>query len=201
MGIKNQIYFIKTIRVIILSLFFSIANLYSQSDKFFDFYIDNLESLSKVYNKDFIIGTAVSYNDIKNPKLSRLITKHYSSITAENEMKPEALLNNDGSFSWEKADAIMDFAKTNNLMVRGHTLIWHKQTPDWFFRDVNGDLLDKESLYERLYEYIEAVMTRYKDVSVWDVVNEAVSNDHNSENLYREKGSMWYQICGKSLLK
>ena len=103
-------------RVIILSLFFSIANLYSQSDKFFNFYIDNLESLSKVYNKDFIIGTAVSYNDLKNPKLSKLITKHYSSITAENEMKPEALLNNDGSFSWEKADAIMEFAKENDLM-------------------------------------------------------------------------------------
>ena len=202
MNIKNQIFFYnKTMRVALLSLFFSFTNLYSQSDKFFDFYQNNLESLSKVYNKDFIIGTAVSYKDIKNPKLSKLITKHYSSITAENEMKPEALLNDDGSFSWEKADAIMEFAKTNDLMVRGHTLIWHKQTPEWFFKDSNGNLLDKESLYERLYEYIKAVMTRYKDISVWDVVNEAVSNDHNSENLYRDKGSMWYKICGEEFIE
>ena len=159
MNIKNQIFFYnKTMRVALLALFFSFTNLYSQSDKFFDFYQNNLESLSKVYNKDFIIGTAVSYKDIKNPKLSKLITKHYSSITAENEMKPEALLKEDGSFSWEKADAIVEFAKTNDLMVRGHTLIWHKQTPEWFFKDSNGNLLDKESLYERLYEYMKAVM-------------------------------------------
>ena len=117
-------------RVLLLSLFFSSVISYSQSDKFFNFYLDNLEGLNKVYNKDFIIGSAVSYKDINNPKLSKLIKKHYSSITAENEMKPEALLNDDGSFSWGKADAIMDFAKTNNLMVRGHTLIWHKQTPE-----------------------------------------------------------------------
>ncbi len=188
-------------RVLLLSLFFSSVISYSQSDKFFNFYLDNLEGLNKVYNKDFIIGSAVSYKDINNPKLSKLIKKHYSSITAENEMKPEALLNNDGSFSWKKADAIMEFAKENDLMVRGHTLIWHKQTPDWFFKDINGNLLEKEKLYERLYEYIKAVMTRYKDVSVWDVVNEAISNDHNSDEIYRDKGSMWYQICGEEFIE
>tara|TARA_B100000427_G_scaffold227403_1_gene190834 strand:+ start:708 stop:1832 length:1125 start_codon:yes stop_codon:yes gene_type:complete len=198
---KKQIVFKKTMRVLLLSLFFSSVISYSQSDKFFNFYLDNLEGLNKVYNKDFIIGSAVSYKDINNPKLSKLIKKHYSSITAENEMKPEALLNNDGSFSWKKADAIMEFAKENDLMVRGHTLIWHKQTPDWFFKDINGNLLEKEKLYERLYEYIKAVMTRYKDVSVWDVVNEAISNDHNSDEIYRDKGSMWYQICGEEFIE
>ena len=72
MNIKNQIFFYnKTMRVALLSLFFSFTNLYSQSDKFFDFYQNNLESLSKVYNKDFIIGTAVSYKDKKNPKLRK----------------------------------------------------------------------------------------------------------------------------------
>jgi endo-1,4-beta-xylanase len=193
--------FKKTTRVLLLSLFFSSLISYSQSDKFFNFYLDNLEGLSKVYNKDFIIGAAVSYKDINNPKLSKLIKKHYSSITAENEMKPGALLNNDGSFSWKKADAIMEFAKENDLMVRGHTLIWHKQTPDWFFKDINGNLLEKEKLYERLYEYIKTVMNRYKDVSVWDVVNEAISNDHNSDEIYRDKGSMWYQICGEEFIE
>ena len=201
MNYKKQIVFKKTMRVLLLSLFFSSVISYSQSDKFFNFYLDNLEGLNKVYNKDFIIGAAVSYKDINNPKLSKLIKKHYSSITAENEMKPEALLNNDGSFSWKKADAIMEFAKENDLMVRGHTLIWHKQTPDWFFKDINGNLLEKEKLYERLYEYIKAVMTRYKDVSVWDVVNEAISNDHNSDEIYRDKGSMWYQICGEEFIE
>ena len=201
MNYKKQIVFKKTTRVLLLSLFFSSLISYSQSDKFFNFYLDNLEGLSKVYNKDFIIGAAVSYKDINNPKLSKLIKKHYSSITAENEMKPGALLNNDGSFSWKKADAIMEFAKENDLMVRGHTLIWHKQTPDWFFKDINGNLLEKEKLYERLYEYIKTVMNRYKDVSVWDVVNEAISNDHNSDEIYRDKGSMWYQICGEEFIE
>ena len=61
------------------------------------------------------------------------------------------------------------------MSMRGHTLVWHSQTPAAFFTDDNGTQLTKEQLYERLKIYMTTVMNRYKDVTFcWDVVNEAL---------------------------
>lgn len=101
-------------------------------------------------------------------------------------------------FNWTSADRIADFARQNNMSMRGHTLVWHSQTPAAFFTDDNGTQLTKEQLYERLKIYITAVMNRYKDVTFcWDVVNEALSD--NPDNIYRTS-SPWYKICGKDFI-
>jgi endo-1,4-beta-xylanase len=101
-------------------------------------------------------------------------------------------------FNWASADRIADFARQNNMTMRGHTLVWHSQTPAAFFTDDKGNQLTKEQLYERLRIYMTAVMNRYKDVIFcWDVVNEALSD--SPDNLYRTS-SKWYQICGKDFI-
>lgn len=101
-------------------------------------------------------------------------------------------------FNWASADRIADFARQNKMTMRGHTLVWHSQTPAAFFTDDKGNQLTKEQLYERLRIYMTAVMNRYKDVIFcWDVVNEALSDSPG--NLYRTS-SKWYEICGKDYL-
>jgi endo-1,4-beta-xylanase len=101
-------------------------------------------------------------------------------------------------FNWASADRIADFARQNSMTMRGHTLVWHSQTPAAFFTDDKGNQLTKEQLYERLRIYMTAVMNRYKDVMFcWDVVNEALSD--SPDNLYRTS-SRWYQICGKDFI-
>jgi endo-1,4-beta-xylanase len=101
-------------------------------------------------------------------------------------------------FNWASADRIVAFAKSNNMMMRGHTLVWHSQTPAAFFTDDNGNQLTKDQLYARLKVYMTAVMNHFKDVTFcWDVVNEAVS-DKEGET-YRTE-SPWYRICGKDYL-
>ncbi len=101
-------------------------------------------------------------------------------------------------FNWTSADRIADFARQNNMSMRGHTLVWHSQTPAAFFTDDKGAQLTKEQLYERLKIYMTAVMNRYKDVIFcWDVVNEALSD--TPDNIYRTS-SPWYKICGKDFI-
>ena len=101
-------------------------------------------------------------------------------------------------FNWASADRIADFARTNNMKMRGHTLVWHSQTPAGFFSDEEGNQLTEEQLYERLKIYMAAVMNRYKDVIFcWDVVNEALSDTEGE--IYRT-ASRWYQICGKDFI-
>ena len=101
-------------------------------------------------------------------------------------------------YNWGGADAFANFARENNLKVRGHTLVWHSQTPASFFTDDEGNKLNKEQLYERMENYMTAVMNRYKDVTFcWDVVNEALSDYEGS--IYRT-ASPWYEVCGKDFI-
>ncbi len=101
-------------------------------------------------------------------------------------------------YNWASADRIADFARSNNLKMRGHTFVWHSQTPAAFFTDDKGNQLTKEQLLARLKDYMTVVMNRYKDVVFcWDVVNEALS-DREGE-IYRT-ASRWYQICGKEYI-
>ena len=64
-----------------------------------------------------------------------LLTKHFNSITSENDMKWDATEPTLGTFTFANADAQVAFAKANNMQVRGHTLVWHAQTPAWVFND------------------------------------------------------------------
>jgi GH35 family endo-1,4-beta-xylanase len=101
-------------------------------------------------------------------------------------------------FNWAEADRIANFARENNLIIRGHTLVWHSQTPATFFTAENGTQLTKEQLYEKMKIYMTAVINRYKDVVFcWDVVNEALSDSEG--NVYRTE-SKWYEICGKDFI-
>ena len=101
-------------------------------------------------------------------------------------------------FNWSGADRMVEFAKENNMIIRGHTLVWHSQTPATFFTDDEGNQLTKEQLYKRMEDYMSAVMNHFKDIAFcWDVVNEALSDDDSS--IYRTR-SKWYEICGKDYI-
>jgi beta-xylosidase len=154
--------------------------------------------LKKVYSNYFPIGVAVSGNHLIG-KNKDLLLKHFSSLTAENAMKPENLMRKDGTYNWSNADNIVKFAHENKLLVRGHTLVWHNQTPDWFFKNEKGMYVDSTIMYKRLEKYMTDVMTHFKkDVYCWDVVNEAISD--GASETYRTD-SPWYKTCGTGYIE
>lgn len=117
-------------------------------------------------------------------------------------------------------DKILDWNQNNPndaLKVRGHVLVWHSQTPEWFFHedyDKEKPYVDKETMDKRLEWYIRTVLThfagedsKYKGMFYgWDVVNEAVSdgsgtyrsdNENPEEPLSKDthgSNSSWYHI-------
>jgi endo-1,4-beta-xylanase len=126
-----------------------------------------------------------------------LILREFNGITAENAMKIGPIHPEENRFNWEPADQIVNFAQTNGLRMRGHTLVWHNQTPDWLFQDGQGNPVTKEVLLKRLENHIKAVVTRYKGkIYAWDVVNEVI--DDNPAIFYRD--SKWYTICGEEFI-
>ncbi|ADQ47208.1 Cellulose 1,4-beta-cellobiosidase [Caldicellulosiruptor kronotskyensis 2002] len=158
----------------------------------------NLPSLKEKYKEDFKVGVAIGYGELISDIDTQFIKKHFNSITPGNEMKPESVLKGPNNYDFTIADAFVDFATKNKMGIRGHTLVWHNQTPDWFFKDENGNFLKKDELLKRLKNHIYTVVSRYKGkIYAWDVVNEAI--DETQPDGYRR--SNWYNICGPEYIE
>ncbi len=113
-------------------------------------------------------GAAVAANHLGEAQYAATLNREFTSVTAENEMKWDALEPNRGSFTFSRADQIFDHARSRGMDVRGHTLVWHSQLPGW----VSG--LGANDLRSAMNHHITQVMTHYKgQIHSWDVVNEA----------------------------
>jgi endo-1,4-beta-xylanase len=154
------------------------------------------KGLKDFYRDYFDIGVAVSPRALKSDE-AVLIQKHFNSVTAENAMKSGPIHPEEGRYVWAAADSIVAFALRNKMKVRGHTLLWHNQTPAWLFVDADGKKVSKDVLLARLKEHISTVVNRYKGkVYAWDVVNEAIS-DTPGEYLRK---TPWLEICGEEYI-
>ena len=196
-----------------------------------------------------ICGACVGTQTAEDDRFMELVEEHFNAITLENELKPDALFgyNNDappaGSIHEEeldgrkievptidhsRADALLDKIIAHNaqnpddkIRIRGHVLVWHSQTPEWFFHvdyDKSKDYVSKEEMDRRLKWYIGSVLgyytgedSKYRDLFYgWDVVNEAISdrtgswrtdneqgNDKLTDSVHSSKSS-WWKVYGSS---
>lgn len=152
-------------------------------------------SLCGVYKEYFPVGTIV--NDELVSKDSKLITKHFNSITPENELKLNKLHPDKDTFVFEEADKLVDFGRSNNMLVRGHVLVWHDHSPEWFFTNDKGEKVSREIVLGRLQEYINLVVKHFGDnIYCWDVVNEAIADDNT---FYRP--SRWLETIGEEFIE
>jgi endo-1,4-beta-xylanase len=139
-----------------------------------------LPALHKVFKDYFLIGVSVDSADLPgmadDASHSRLL-RHFNAITPENEMKWEILQPIEGKFDFVAADAIVEHANRYQMSVTGHTLVWHRQTPEWVFKASDGTPAPREQVIARLRAHIHTAMHRYKgQIHGWDVVNEALSD-------------------------
>jgi endo-1,4-beta-xylanase len=157
---------------------------------------DGEKGLKDYYKKYFPMGVSVTPNNLNGDE-AKLIVQQFNSLTPENAMKMAPIHPEENRYSWDNADAIVAFAQSNGLRVRGHCLCWHNQTPPWLFKDSAGKTVTKEVLLQRLRDHITTVVSHYKGkVYAWDVVNEAIS-DKAGEYL---RPSMWFQVCGEEYI-
>lgn len=139
-------------------------------------------ALKGAYKDAFLIGTALNHAIVtgEDARARALVPVHFNSITAENVMKTEEINPKPGVYNFGPADAFVEFGERHDMFIIGHTLVWHNQTPDWFFLDENGKPNTRAAQIERMRRHIEVVAGRYKGrVHAWDVVNEVIGEDGN----------------------
>jgi endo-1,4-beta-xylanase len=149
---------------------------------------------------NFPVGAAIEAGSTMGTDVA-ILQKHFSSITAENAMKPDTIWPSipgtapaqpAASPNFVPADVLVNFAAVNNLQVRGHTLLWHQTVPTWMIvGDLNNPANYRATLQQHLRTYITAVMQHFPNVYAWDVVNEVATDTPNAANPYRTD-SIWY---------
>lgn len=158
----------------------------------------DLKPIKDVYKDDFLIGTAVSMNNLKGDRLE-LLKMHFNIATAENAMKPEALQPMKGKFSFAGADMVVDRVLSEGIKMHGHTLIWHQQTPAWQSTDGNGRSLSREEALGNMRSHIQTVVEHFGNkVISWDVVNEAMNDNPPAPSDWKAslRQTPWYNAIG-----
>jgi endo-1,4-beta-xylanase len=157
--------------------------------------------LKDAYAGKFLIGCAGEVPGRYSPEELANIKTHYNIITPENSMKPQPTHPSEDTYNFTTPDALVKWARENNIRVWGHTLVWHAQTGRWFFQPgTNGQPVTRELAMDRLRQHIMTVAGRYKGkVLGWDVVNESIADGGSgeTENL---RQSSWYTTIGPDVL-
>ncbi|HEY5113193.1 MAG TPA: endo-1,4-beta-xylanase [Coriobacteriia bacterium] len=137
-------------------------------------------TLKDAFKGAFLMGAAVNDSVVAGTDSAsqRIVIQEFNSISPENVLKPESVNPRPGVYTWGPADAFVAFGEAHHMFIHGHTLLWHNQTPAWFFQDSAGKPNTPAAQIERLRSHIEAVAGRYKNrIHSWDVVNEVIDND------------------------
>ncbi|MBP3576882.1 MAG: endo-1,4-beta-xylanase [Lachnospiraceae bacterium] len=180
-------------------------------------------------NGEFIVGTGLTQDTLSDIEELGLITKHFNAVTIGNELKPDAMFGYASAnprtetvtFNGEELLVpVLDYSRAERCLnyilkwnsqnprdiikVRGHVLLWHSQTPEWFFHEnysLAKPLVSAETMSKRLEWYIATMAEHFTGPDskyagmfyAWDVVNEAVSD---SSGTYRSdnENSMWWKV-------
>ena len=175
-------------------------------------YVANDESLYTTYEDHFKIGTCMSDTMVRNTEVRKITIDNFNSITAENEGKPERILDQEAcqallakdpagvAITTKPFERIYDWAAENHIGVRHHTFVWYSQTPAWFFTTdytQNGPKADRALMLERMENFIQVTLDTINErwpelVYAVDVANEAVENGG-----YRTNNNNWYSTVGE----
>lgn len=138
------------------------------------------------------LGSCINANALENdPAYACYLAQEFNMITPENALKFGAISPRKGEYDFRDMDRIIAFAKKNDMVVRGHVLVWDHQLPSWL---LEGEY-SRAELVAILQQHITTLVHRYSgSIAIWDVVNEAVDVRGNLRETF------WYQRIGEEYI-
>ncbi|KJA14514.1 glycoside hydrolase family 10 protein [Hypholoma sublateritium FD-334 SS-4] len=106
-----------------------------------------------------------------------------------NSMKWFATEPSRGNFTFADGDVIVELAKKNGQLIRGHNCVWHSQLAPW----VEAGHFDNATLRSIVETHCHTLVKHYKG-DIWDVVNEPFNDD----GTFRE--TVFYNTIGPSYI-
>ena len=120
------------------------------------------------------LGSAVNNEALKDATYRDVLSREFNAVTPETAMKWSTVEPRRGEYDRSAADDVVAFAEQHGQYVYGHTLVWHKQVPDW----VVDAGYDTAQLREVLRRHVTDEVSYFRGrVWAWDVVNEVLDED------------------------
>ncbi|CAH0027347.1 unnamed protein product [Clonostachys rhizophaga] len=121
--------------------------------------------------KNLLFGSgAINPTYLDDPEFAAVLANQFNSLSPENEMKWRFISPSEGIYSWETLDRLVDFAKANDMVVKGHGLISNCCNPDYLL-----NVTDPTKFRAKMTAHFEAIMHRYEGkIDRWDVVTEPI---------------------------
>ena len=155
--------------------------------------VRDARTLKDAYAGYFLVGAALNAGTVRgeDTTAARVAAEQFNTITPENALKWERVHPEPGRYDFEVPDRLVTFGERNGMVLIGHTLVWHNQTPRWVFEDATGKPVTRDTLLQRMRDHIQTVVGRYRGrIRGWDVVNEALDEDGSLRR------SPWLEIIG-----
>ncbi|MDR0301282.1 MAG: endo-1,4-beta-xylanase [Treponema sp.] len=158
-----------------------------------------LPQLKSAYKNDFLIGNIIDMTYAAG-KYFDLLKHHYNVVTTT-ETYPVQLAPSEkgGEYKWTRADAVIELARSNGILLHGHILAWHESSPAWL---TSGTRAEVE---QNLKDYITTVLTHFKGKYIsWDVVNEAMQENPTAgdwKKCVRNTENPWYNKLGPDYIE
>ncbi|UOW71215.1 1,4-beta-xylanase [Synechococcus elongatus PCC 7943] len=151
-----------------------------------------LRSLAELaQQRSLLWGSAITTDMLAIPDLAALYRQQTSLLVPEWEMKWEVLQPSPDRFDFSRSDRLLAFAQSYQAQLRGHTLLWHQQLPQWL-----ASLTAAETA-TALQRYITTVVGHYRGhLQSWDVINEPIAE--NGQGL---RPNLWLRQLGPSYLE
>ena len=108
-------------------------------------------TIKDVYKDHFLIGMAGDLPGNYSDAEKKLVIDNFNIVTPENCLKPAPVHPSEETWRFDRPDALVNWCREHKLAVHGHTLVWHAQTNDWFFRD--GDRTTVTRRLEDSYQH------------------------------------------------
>jgi endo-1,4-beta-xylanase len=144
------------------------------------------------------MGSALTPQDIETPSYAAIAGSQFSVVTPANAMKWQIVEPQQGVFDWSQADELVSFAHAHGQLIRGHTLMWHNQLPDWLTTGVANGTISDAQLKELLHQHILTEVSRYRgQIWQWDVANEFFT-DSNPSGI--NPNDFWVSHLGTGIL-
>ena len=148
-----------------------------------------LRGRPRLLGRSVKLGAAARSDRLSDPRYVSTLVRNFDSLTPENEMKMFAFQPRPGQFDFKHADALVRLARRNRMAVRGHTLVYGLQLPEWVSDPRKP--WTRGALLRVMRRHITKVVKHYRGrVSQWDVVNEPIDGDG------RFIRNVWYRAIG-----
>jgi len=143
-----------------------------------------------------IFGSAVIVHNVRDdPDFAELIREQCAIVVPTRELKWIALRPAPDTYDFTAPDFLVQFAESNHMLMRGHTLCWHKSVPDWIQTAAN-----RANARQFFIDHITMVCRHYAGrLHSWDVVNEAILPGDGLPGGFRK--SFWYEQIGPDYIE